>query len=226
MPSRDLATRDRILEHAAALFAEDGFEKVTVRAICRAARANVAAVNYHFGDKKSLYRAVVQSAIAIMRETNELSVEAGRGASPEDQLRAYVRVFMTRMTTKGPHTWIHQLMTREIEEATDAFDLVIRDVIEPRQRYLAAIIGAISGLPAADVRVIRASVSLQAQCLLFARPLPGKAPPSWRAAVGSIESLAAHVAEFSIAGMRALASLPAPTAVRADARSRPAARGL
>lgn len=205
MPARDQATRRRILDHAAALFAERGFEKVTVREICRAARANVAAVNYHFGDKRSLYLAVVRGAIDIMRQTNELSIEAGRGASPEDQLRAYVRVFMTRMTTKGRHSWIHKLMTREIEQATDAFDLVIREVIEPRQRYLSEILGAIAGLPVDDVRVIRAGVSLQAQCLLFARPLPGKAPPSWRAAVGSVESLAAHVADFSIGGMRALA---------------------
>jgi AcrR family transcriptional regulator len=205
MAVRDQATRRRILNHAAALFAERGFEKVTVREICRAARANVAAVNYHFGDKRSLYLAVVRSAIDIMRETNELSIEAGRGATPEDQLRAYVRVFMTRMTTKGPHSWIHKLMTRELEEATDAFELVIREVIEPRQQYLSEIIGAISGLPVDDVRVIRAGVSLQAQCLLFSRSLPGKAPPSWRAAVGSVESLATHVANFSIAGVRALA---------------------
>ena len=49
MASDDQATRKRILDHAAALFAERGFEKVTIREICRGAGANVAAVNYHFG---------------------------------------------------------------------------------------------------------------------------------------------------------------------------------
>jgi AcrR family transcriptional regulator len=62
---------------------------------------NVAAVNYHFGGKRPLYVAVVKMAIEIMRETNELSVEAGRGASPDDQLRAYVRVFLTRLMSTG-----------------------------------------------------------------------------------------------------------------------------
>ena len=76
MAAGDQATRRRILDHAAALFAERGFEKVTVREICRDARANVAAVNYHFGGKRSLYLAVVESAIAIMRETNELSISS------------------------------------------------------------------------------------------------------------------------------------------------------
>ena len=204
MAAGDQATRRRILDHAAALFAERGFEKVTVREICRDARANVAAVNYHFGGKRSLYLAVVESAIAIMREANELSIEAGRGASPDEQLRAYIRVFLTRMTSKGRHSWIHKLMTRELEAATDAFDLVIREVIEPRQRYLSAIIAAISGLPAADPRVVRAGVSVQAQCLLFARPLPRKAPASWRTAFDDVESMARHVADFSLPGMREL----------------------
>ena len=204
MASDDQATRKRILDHAAALFAERGFEKVTVREICRGARANVAAVNYHFGGKRPLYVAVVKMAIEIMRETNELSVEAGRGASPDDQLRAYVRVFLTRLMSTGRNSWIHKLMTHELESPSDAFDLVIRDVIEPRHKYLSAIIGAISGLPADDSRVILAGVSLQAQCLLFARPLPHKAPAAWRHVLDDAESIIAHVAEFSIAGMRGL----------------------
>jgi AcrR family transcriptional regulator len=204
MATGDQATRRRILDHAAALFAEGGFDQVTVREICRAARANVAAVNYHFGSKHSLYLAVVRSAIDIMRETNELSIEAGRGASPDDQLRAYVRVFMTRITSKGRHSWIHKLMTRELEAATDAFDLVIREVIEPRQQYLAAIIAAISGLAADDPRVTRAGISVQAQCLLFARPLPRKVPAAWRGGLADVNAIADHIATFSLAGARAL----------------------
>ena len=45
---------------AARLFADRGFAPVTVRDICRRARANVAAVNYHFGGKHGLYTAVMQ----------------------------------------------------------------------------------------------------------------------------------------------------------------------
>ena len=55
MRTRDRETRERVLRSAAQLFADRGFKKVTVREICRAARANVAAVNYHFGDKGGLF---------------------------------------------------------------------------------------------------------------------------------------------------------------------------
>ena len=51
----DQETRQRLLEAAARLFAARGFTHVTVREICNAANANVAAVNYHFGDKLGLY---------------------------------------------------------------------------------------------------------------------------------------------------------------------------
>ena len=73
----DHETRQRLLTVAERLFADRGFKKVTVREICRAARANVAAVNYHFGDKLGLYREVLQAAIDGMRGTNDAAREAG-----------------------------------------------------------------------------------------------------------------------------------------------------
>ena len=60
----DADTRERLVTAASELFAENGFRKVTVRDICTAAGANVAAVNYHFGDKLGLYREVLERAIA------------------------------------------------------------------------------------------------------------------------------------------------------------------
>ena len=43
-------TRARLLDTARHLFAERGFEDVTVREICRGAGANLALVNYYFGE--------------------------------------------------------------------------------------------------------------------------------------------------------------------------------
>jgi len=95
----DAETRERLIEAAEKLFAQQGFKRVTVRAICRAARANVAAVNYHFGDKIGLYREVMQSAIDAMRGTNDAAREAGAGRSPEEQLRRYIAIFVHRVLT-------------------------------------------------------------------------------------------------------------------------------
>ena len=53
-------TRRQLLEAAGAVFAEVGFRDATVREICKRAGANVAAVNYHFGDKETLYLEVLR----------------------------------------------------------------------------------------------------------------------------------------------------------------------
>ena len=78
----ELDTRERLVAEAARLFAARGFARVTVRDICRAAHANVAAINYHFHGKRGLYDAVVQSAIDQMRATTATIIEAGGGQPP------------------------------------------------------------------------------------------------------------------------------------------------
>src|SRR3954463_7032850 len=108
MAEQDLETRARLLNAAARLFADRGFAKVTVRDICRKARANVAAVNYHFGGKVGLYHEVLQSAVRTMQGTTEAARDAGAGLPPEQQLRAYVEVFLQRVVGGGHDGWIHQ----------------------------------------------------------------------------------------------------------------------
>jgi AcrR family transcriptional regulator len=53
------APHDRILDAAERLFAEHGVAGTSVRAITEQAQVNVAAVNYHFGTKENLVRAVI-----------------------------------------------------------------------------------------------------------------------------------------------------------------------
>ena len=90
----DHETRQRLLDVAVRLFSTYGFKRVTVREICREAGANVAAINYHFGDKLGLYTEVVKTAIDAIRGTSELSMQAGEGGTAEERLRAFVRVFL------------------------------------------------------------------------------------------------------------------------------------
>jgi len=199
-------TRQRLVDAAAALFANKGFEHVTVREICKASNANVAAVNYHFGDKAGLYRAVVTMAIEQMLETNELSQRAGDGLSPEEQIRGFVRVFVGRLTGNGPTAWIHRLMARELEHPTEALDLVMRQVVVPRLEYLSGVVGAIMKLPPTDPRVKRCVGSLQSQCLMAARQVPTALEKTFGPAVRDIESAINHIADFSIGGMRSIAA--------------------
>jgi len=199
-------TRQRLIDAAATLFANRGFENVTVREICKASNANVAAVNYHFGDKAGLYRAVVTLAIKVMQETNELSQRAGDGLSPADQVREFIRVFVRRLTGEGPNNWIHRLMAREMEHPTEALDQVMTQVVKPRLEYLGGVAATVMGLPPSDPRVKRSVASLQMQCLLAARPIPPSLEKAFAPAMRDVDATVNHIAEFSLGGMRAIAS--------------------
>ena len=72
------ATKMRLLDVSARLFAESGFDSVSLRLITENAEANLAAVNYHFGSKEELITAVVeklvgpvnQRRLALLRKIN------------------------------------------------------------------------------------------------------------------------------------------------------------
>ena len=69
-------TKARLLEAAGEEFAEKGFELARVRAICERAGANLAAVNYHFGDKEQLY-------VEVLREAHRCGLEPDGSPSAE-----------------------------------------------------------------------------------------------------------------------------------------------
>lgn len=204
----DRETRGRLLDEARRLFAAQGFRNVTVREICQAAHANVAAVNYHFGDKMGLYREVLDPAIAVMQETTVVAREAGKGGTSEEKLRAYISIFMQRVIGHGRASWIHQLMIHEMAEPTAALDDIIDRVIGPRVAYTCELIADMLGLPADDVRVLRCVLSVQSQFQAsMANPVSNRLAPGLLSSdAAAIDALAQHIADFSIGGIRSLAA--------------------
>jgi AcrR family transcriptional regulator len=218
-------TRDRVLEAAARLFAERGFARVTVRDICRKARANVAAVNYHFGGKDGLYRAVIETAIATMQETSEAAMTTARGEPAETRLREYITVFLHRVVGLGGDSWIHHLMMREVSDPTPALDLVAERVLKPRMDYLCAVIGELLGTRPDDDRVVRCALSVQSQfhALTWTRMIT-KLAPGFETTPEGLDAIASHIAEFSLGGIGRLGGRPhggglaAPVSVRVPRR--------
>ncbi|MCL9782735.1 TetR/AcrR family transcriptional regulator [Vibrio sp. S4M6] len=79
-------TKEKILDAAECLFAEHGFNNTSLRTITSKAGVNLAAVNYHFGDKKTLVRAVldryleafmpaVQQSLLSLKDKSEVLME-------------------------------------------------------------------------------------------------------------------------------------------------------
>jgi len=71
-----ISTKDKILNEAEKLFAEQGFAETSLRMITAKADVNLASVNYHFGSKKTLIQAVFERFMD--RITHDISIEMDR----------------------------------------------------------------------------------------------------------------------------------------------------
>ena len=131
----DTISKERILDKAEALFAEKGFHAVTVREITRAARCNLAAVNYYFGNKGNLYLEVFRSRWIPRARRVQSAFRDALSAEDEISLPGIVNALATAFL-KGPLTDDErlrhaQLMIREMSRPGLAADMLVDEVIKP-----------------------------------------------------------------------------------------------
>lgn len=207
----DQHTRARLLDAAIRLFADAGFKRVTVRAICRAAHANVAAVNYHFRNKLGLYREVTEAVIAMMQETTDLAIAASEGCdTPEEKLRAYVTVVTERLVGQSVHEWVHRFIAREMADPTPALMSLVDRGMRPRLDHLASIVSALLQLPPDHPRVVASVMSVHSQILLFrSNPITQRLRAKSKVPQWTPAEIAAHITAFSLAGVRGVGAGPA-----------------
>jgi AcrR family transcriptional regulator len=200
-----------LLDAATRLFAERGFRRVTVREICDAARANVASVNYHFGDKERLYREVVEAALDTVRGFLDNAMSAPAGATPEHKLAHYVSAHLAREQSSqaARHSaLLRELFRHELTEPTAMGSYIIEQAVRPRLLFLAAIVRELVGAHTDEELVNRCVMSIQAQCLFpVAAPVALTAAPLGTPA--DMRRLTQHVFQFSLAGIRAVAEAAA-----------------
>jgi AcrR family transcriptional regulator len=202
-------TRSRLLEAATDVFAEQGFRNATVHEICRRAKANIAAVNYHFGDKLSLYT-------EVLRESHRGDVEKFGpepdldNGPPEERLSRFVRSFLQRILNPDRPARHGRLIAREMIEPTGVLAALVRDDVRPRNRRLEAIVREILGRRADDDEIRLTALSIVGQCLFFyhSRPMLELLHPAHRYDHTQIDCLTEHITRFSLAALRGLAMPP------------------
>lgn len=198
------ATRASILQVAGRLFAERGYADTTSKAICKAARTNIAAVNYHFKDKAELYAEVIrgiEAEVAAIVPTGEAL--AGRG---EERFRKCVRHIALAMLGRGQPPWERVLMARELAWPSRQMEALLDNVGGRINTVMAEVIGELTGRPRTDKVVGYLIASVMGQCVYFLQhqTLLRRLYPQFKRDP-SPESIAEHIVEFSLAGVRAFA---------------------
>src|SRR6266540_1036987 len=130
LPIASDRTRSRLLEAAGEMFAELGFHHATVRQICDRAGANIASVNYHFGDKTGLYTEVVRQSMRAAR-FDAVRAALDQHASSEEILRAVVKARLESLWGQDLPDWHFRILIHEISKPTLAMNQVVAEAIQP-----------------------------------------------------------------------------------------------
>jgi TetR/AcrR family transcriptional regulator, regulator of cefoperazone and chloramphenicol sensitivity len=199
-------THDRLLTAATEVFAELGYRAATLREICRRAGANVAAVNYHFRDKESLYAEVVRDAVAVAGQGIS-SLVPDPGDSPERKLRHFIRAFLDGLLGADRPTQLLRLVAHEMIEPTPALDLVVEMAARPADDILRAIIAELLGPAANPGRVRDCAASIISQCTAYqhSKAMVQRVDALDVHDPATIAHLADHIHHFSLGAIRAMA---------------------
>lgn len=191
--------RERLLAAAQEAFAQNGFEGATVRDICRAAGANIAAVNYYFGDKEKLYVEAVKRAHACTMRTDGLPIPPD--ATPIEKLRVFIREMATRMHAPASPSAM-KLMMREMADPGKAAHVVVTEFIQPVAFALREMLREL--LPHIDEsHLLMTGFSIIGQCLYYRQNRPVSELIFGKEAVDALDAaaVAEHVMRFSLAAL-------------------------
>ena len=169
-------TRNQLLEAGLQLFSIQGYESVSTRQLTKESGANIAAINYHFGGKEGLYRAVleqlvidtepyfgpglkkIQESILAAAEDRQKLVPAITGLT-NNLFRLFLQDDFMR--------WRAPLMMREYANPSENFDILYKGRIEPLHRTITAIAAAVLQKPIDDEECVIRAHAIIGQIVVF-----------------------------------------------------------
>lgn len=221
MQQENRDSRQRLLDAASEVFAEQGFDKGTVRDICERADVNVAAVNYYFRSKRALYDKVLEGWRMESRERFPFDGGLPAGAGVKDRLRAFYLAALKRIFYGGGTSAAAR--GRASVAVRELISGLPEDVQEGRTqneemegRLRAIVVDALEGASPLAVQDCVDSCLSQVTAYL----LNFVSNPEWFQAMydgGELQRIAEHMTSFALSGIRSVprqSGFPAP--VRAN----------
>jgi TetR/AcrR family transcriptional regulator, regulator of cefoperazone and chloramphenicol sensitivity len=171
-------TRERILRAALRVFAAEGYDGASTRVLAHAASVNLPAIQYYFGNKEGLYRAVIDHISETVEDriapvTRQIGEALTAGATSRrnllELLCRMMDAFVTLVTDQTSPDWESRALffaRAEIEPqiALDALHRrVLRQVVEP----CALLVGMLTGQPADAAQTLLRTVALIGQVSVF-----------------------------------------------------------
>ncbi|MCE5281488.1 MAG: CerR family C-terminal domain-containing protein [Deltaproteobacteria bacterium] len=207
IPREDTArTRGKLLAAAGEVFAGKGFRDATVAEICRRAGTNVAAVNYHFGSKESLYREAWRHAFVQSVEAHPPDGGVAAEAPAEERLRGQIFALLNRIADENNQEI--RFMQREVMNPTGLLKEVMREALRPLQERTRNLVRELLGPKAVEQDAQFCEVGIISQCInpmvIRNRSRAEEGAQEGPPGIVDIEAYARHVVTFSLAGIAAV----------------------
>ncbi|EDY80966.1 transcriptional regulator, TetR family protein [Verrucomicrobiia bacterium DG1235] len=195
-------TKGKILAAALEVFAPKGYAASTISVICEKAEVNIAAVNYHFGSKESLFQQTIRYAFEVAEDSYPL--RDPQAATPEDELRCYISAIIRRSFDSGPAGRIDQILSHELVREKSPHHLIIGEVQNHQGKVLRAILGRLLRTRSENL-ITKALVNVVALCVFpkLALPLRKRLFPEPPNDV-RLQSYIDGQIDFALAGLAAL----------------------
>jgi TetR/AcrR family transcriptional regulator, regulator of cefoperazone and chloramphenicol sensitivity len=188
-----------LIEAAGRVFAERGYRAATIREICRRAGANVAAVNYTFGDKIGLYTEVLRHSVQAAQAA-AMSAALDASLTPEDTIRSVIRVRLKSLCKESRPDWHFRLVMHEFSHPTPVMGRVVDEGMRPIYDRMRKAVGELIGLPPEHETTRLSLNSIIGQILFYAfsRPVLSRLQPELKLTADQLDRIADHIAEFSL----------------------------
>ncbi len=207
MKAKSGKTRERLLTAASRIFAEQGFQESTIAEICVQAEANIASVNYHFGDKETLYLEAWR--YAFNEELNLYPSDGGvvEDASAEQRLAGRIRSLISRVADEKSYSFA--IINKEMAQPTRLLADILEKEINPQRLKMLELLKECLGQAATDQRIQYCHTSIMGQCFQLLRLKHMQSArhfPNYPSDLSDSKAFAEHVVHFSLAGIQAIRS--------------------
>jgi AcrR family transcriptional regulator len=195
-----------LLAAASEVFAEKGYRGATIAEICKRAGANIAAVNYHFGDKETLYAEAWRHSFSESVKAHPPDGGVSESAPPEERLRGQVAALLSRIADEDNREFL--IVQKELANPTGLLNEVMREAFLPLQERMEILLRELLGPHVSDMQIRFCGISIVTQCInpmVVSRGRKGKredqdGPPG----IDDIDAYSNHVVKFSLAGIRTI----------------------
>jgi AcrR family transcriptional regulator len=162
MSKENLKTKSRIIKESTTLFGKKSYAEVTIKDICQKAQCNIAAINYHFGNKEELYCEIFEQAY---QKTIQTIAKKTVNLPPRCELEALIDLRLESILFPTEKHSFSQLINQEIQTPSPIHQFITSKYLTLMFDRLKETIKACLGPSATPLQVQLSAFSVRSLCI-------------------------------------------------------------